>query len=158
MKNTILTFLVIALLAACTPDPFKSPDGSYNLTTGINGAWELNEVVIEDRSFPQFSTKDISEFFAADPVSITFDTDNQSYTVEGTTQGHPFGEGGFFAFDNEEYPENITITPDNADLSSLTFSLGNMVRAIDPTMTLLDTKSSCDQVYAQYRYTFNRKK
>ena len=158
MKKTVVTFMILGLLAACTPDPFKSPDGSYDLSTGIKGNWELNKVTIEDRSFPQFSTKDISEFYASDPVSITFNAADQSYVVEGTTTGHPFGGGGFFAFDNAEYPENITITPDNADLGSVTLSLGNMVRSIDPTMTFLDTKVSCDQVYAQYNYTFNRKK
>jgi len=156
MKNKILIVLGLAVAVACTPEPFKSGDGSYNLATGINGNWSLSEVVIEDRSFPQFSTQDISDYFSVDPVSIRFNAEAQTYTVSGLKTGHPFGAEGFFAFDNDEFPERITITPAGANSNSVTFDLGNMVRSIDPEVTFLDVKSSCDQVYAQYSYKFNR--
>lgn len=155
MKKTIWLALTALLFWACTPEPFKSPDGSYDLTAGIEGSWTMESVVIEDRSFPTFTTLDITEYFS-EGLNLTFNPEDQSYEVIGTLEGHPFGASGSYAFDDDEFPTAITFTPANPELGTATISLGNMVRIIDPSMTLLHNRSSCDQQYAQYQYTFNR--
>lgn len=156
MKTKILAILALAALVACSPEPFKEPSGSYDLNKGIDGSWLLTKVELEDRSFPAFETKDVTEFFDGQTVSISFDASTESYLVDGGTAGHPFGSGGFYSFNDPNYPTQITITPSDADLDEVTLDLGNMVRSIDQQMELVNTRSSCEKVYALYIYSFNR--
>lgn len=156
MKTKILTILALAALVACSPEPFKEPTGSYDLRAGISGDWSLTQVELEDRSFPAFETKDITEYFGAESINISFDASTESYIVSGSPLGHPFGSDGFYSFNDPNYPTQISITPSDAGLEPVTLDLGNMVRSIDQQMQLVNTRSSCEKVYALYIYSFNR--
>lgn len=153
LKTSLLLLLIGA--AACRPEPFKEANERYDLVAGINGTWELAKVEVEDRSFPEFSSLDFSDFFAEQTITITFDAASQSYNFEGEATGLPFGSEGSYSFDDERYPTRISFRPVGGE--ELELELGNMVREIDPSMSFRRTRSSCDQVYAQYRYFFNRK-
>lgn len=152
----IYALAALMLMAACTPEPFKDPDGTYDLVKGVEGTWVLTKVEIEDRSFPAFEKRDISDFLGSQTVTVTFSTEDMSYTVTGPSVGHPLGSSGFFAFDNPDFPTQMSLNSNDGQFGSTTIDLGNMVRAIDPEMVLLHNRSSCDQQYAQYLYTFNR--
>lgn len=153
MKPTLALLLPLLFLAACSPEPFEEPSGSYDLAAGIEGNWALENVAVEDRSFPSFSTQSFNDYFRANPLSISFNTEDQTYQVEGNDYGHPFGSGGSYQLDDPEYPTRMTCYS-AADTTQL--ELGNMVRAIDQQMVLNRVGASCDEVYAQYSYRFQR--
>lgn len=157
MKRHFLSLAGLLLwTASCTPEPFESPDGRYDLSAGIEGRWIMTAVEVEDRSFPTFSTKDFSEYYNKSEVTLQFNTADNSYSSAGASEGLPFLGGGFYTFDNPKYPSKMYLRP-TATGDTLTLDLGNMVRSIDQKMALYEVKSTCQEVYAQYTYRFTRK-
>lgn len=161
MKKTLIFGLLALGVIACRPEPYEEIGQAYSVITGIDGKWDLSMVEVEDRSFPQWETMDISDHFVgalgSNEVSIDFDADARSYNISANNlDGLPFTSlNGTYAFDDEEYPSNLYLfTPGSSDTT--TVALAGMVRAIDPELKFQELKSSCDEVYARYIYTFNR--
>jgi len=161
MKKVLMFgFLALAFIA-CRPEEYKDIGEPYSVITGIDGKWSLSAVEIEDRSFPQWETRDVSDYFVGplsqNEVDIEFNAEAKSYQITAVNlDGLPFTSmNGTYAFDDEEYPSNLYLfAPGSSDTTSV--GLGSMVRAIDPELKFQELKSSCDEVYARYIYTFNR--
>jgi hypothetical protein len=158
MKKYLILAMLISFAIACRPDPYKEIGESYSVITGLEGDWTLDKVEIEDRSFPQWETMELSDYFLNDnAVEINFDAGSSSYAIMANSlDGLPFASlNGVYAFDDPEFPANMYLISPSSDTS--TVELGSMVRKIDQLMLFQEMKSSCDQVYARYIYTFNRK-
>lgn len=158
MKKYFILGLLISFAIACRPDPYKEIGEAYSVIDGLEGEWTLGKVEIEDRSFPEWSTMEISDYFLnGNEVDITFNAGAKSYLINANSlNGLPFSSTeGVYAFDDPEFPANMYLISSSNDTAMV--ELGNMVRKIDQLMLFQEMKSSCDQVYARYIYTFNRK-
>jgi hypothetical protein len=158
MKKYFVLGMIISLAIACRPDPYKEIGESYSVITGLQGDWTLAKVEIEDRSFPQWETMEVSDYFLnGNAVEINFDAGSTSYAISANSlDGLPFASlNGVYAFDDPEFPSNMYLISTGTDTTKV--ELGSMVREIDQLMLFQEMKSSCDQVYARYIYTFNRK-
>ncbi|QNR25616.1 DUF5004 domain-containing protein [Croceimicrobium hydrocarbonivorans] len=156
MKKLLSLGLLALAISACRPEPFKEIGAPYSVITGINGNWDLEMVEVEDRSFPQWETLEFTDFFLDNPVSINFNSNDNTYAISANSlDGLPFSSlNGTYAFDDPEYPENLYLISTDGDTS--TVGMGNMVRAIDPNMIFEELKNKCDAEYARYIYTFKR--
>lgn len=149
---------MLAALAACRPEAYSEIGSPYSVVTGIDGNWTLTKVEIEDRSFPQWETREVSDFFLnGNEVSLQFDASSGTYQLTANAlDGLPFDAmAGTYAYDDPEYPSNLYLMGQGTTDTTVV-ALGNMVRTIDPMMLFEEMKSSCDEVYARYIYTFNR--
>lgn len=156
MKKVITLALIGLLFWSCQPDPYKEIGEAYSVVSGVNGTWELAAVEIEDRSFPQWETLDVTEFFTENPVSINFKSTDNTYAISATSlDGLPFTSmNGQYTFDDEEYPTSMFFIDANSDTTEV--SLGGLTRSIDPNLVFESLKSKCETEYARYIYTFNR--
>jgi len=158
MKKIVTLGLMIVALAACRPEAYSEIGSPYSTVTGIDGNWTLTKVEIEDRSFPQWETREVSDYFLNEnAVSMVIDASSSSFQITANSlDGLPFeAMTGTYAYDDPEYPSNMFLmAPGSSDTT--TVELGNMVRTIDPMMLFQEMKSSCGEVYARYIYTFNR--
>jgi hypothetical protein len=157
MKKYLIISAFALALFSCRPEPFGEIGDPSSVITGIEGTWNLNQVEIEDRSFPQWETRDVTDFYMdQNQISVEFEGATNQYTVSAqSATGHPFGTGGVYTYDDPEYPSQLLLIP--AGMSdTVRLQLGNMVRDIDPEFKVEQLKSSCDAVYARYIYTFNR--
>ncbi len=152
----ILAFLGLAVWA-CRPEPYKEIGDPYSVISGIDGSWSLDRVEVEDRSFPQWETREFTDFFVDNPVELDFNSSDNSYSITASSlDGLPFtSTNGTYAFDDPEYPSNLYLISTGGDTTMV--ELGNMVRSVDPLLLFQAMKSKCDAVYARYVYTFNRK-
>lgn len=143
-------------LVACRPEPYEEIGEAYSVIKGIEGTWSLDQVEVEDRSFPQWETREFTDFYLDNPVEITFDANDNSYAISASSlDGLPFTSlNGSYAFDDEEYPSNLYLISQAGDTNMV--ELGNMVREVDPLLLFQAMKTKCDAVYARYIYTFNR--
>lgn len=161
MKKIVLFGLSLLAFAACRPEAYKRIGESYSVIEGVNGKWSLSVVEIEDRSFPQWETREVSDYFNApnsnNQVDLEFNSTNNSYTITANSlDGLPFTSmNGSYAFDDPEYPSNMYLMAAGSS-DTTTVALGSMVRSIDVEMKFEELKSSCGEVYARYIYTFNR--
>lgn len=155
MKKVFFLGVLALALWSCRPEPYKEIGDPYSVISGINGNWSLTMVEVEDRSFPQWETREFTDFFAANPVDINFDASNNSYSISASSlDGLPFSAtNGQYAFDHPEFPKNLLLIA-GGDTTSV--ELGNMVREVDQLLLFQEMKSKCDAVYARYIYTFNR--
>jgi hypothetical protein len=157
MKNLVMLVLALSILGACKPEPYKEIGPRYDLATGISGSWEIQMVDGVDLTLPVPESRDISDFYMQTPdrLGLSFDSESQVYTVvNAQTPGNVFGQGGTFAFDDENYPSKISLYSSNSD--TLEFDLLNMVREIDVNMGLTYTRTHCGTNYFRYEYTFKR--
>lgn len=161
MKKIVLFGLALLAFGSCRPEAYREIGESYSVIEGINGKWSLSVVEIEDRSFPQWETREVSDFFNApssnNQVDLDFDANSNSYTITANSlDGLPFTSmSGSYAFDDPEYPSNMYLMAAGSS-DTTTVALGSMVRSIDVEMKFEELKSSCGEVYARYVYTFNR--
>lgn len=157
MKKLSLFILLAVAVWACKPEPYDEIGPRYDLATGITGEWEITRVEGVDLTLPVPETRDISDFFTAatNPLGLSFDAGSDMYTViNPQTPGNIFGQGGTFAFDDEEFPTRLSLYSSN---DTIQVDLLNMVREIDPEMGLSYTRSACGTEYFRYQYTFKRK-
>ncbi len=157
MKRISIFILVIAAFWACKPEPYKEIGPQYDLATGISGSWTVDMVEGVDLTLPVPEARDISDFYlaAANPLGLTFDANSAMYTVVNPeTPGNIFGQGGTFAFDNNEFPTLLSLYESSND--TIVVNLLNMVREIDLSMGLSYTRNNCGTDYFRYNYTFKR--
>lgn len=157
MKNLVILVLFVTLIAACRPEPYKEIGPSYDLATGISGSWQIEMVEGVDLTLPVPESREIGDFYtsAENPIGLTFDASSEMYTVVNPqTPGNIFGQGGTYAFDNPDFPTQLSLYDNNND--TIVVDLLNMVREIDPNMGLSYTRSTCGTEYFRYNYTFKR--
>ncbi len=156
MKRVFIVSILITL-AACKPETEETIGTSYDLSAGIEGAWEIHTVKVIDRTLPVPETRDITDFFTTQNaiLGITFSISDQTYTVQNSeTPSNPFGIMGRYELDDPDYPSALLMYSSTMDTVNL--SLDNMVRGIDPFMGYTISKTACGGVYAAYNYTFKR--
>lgn len=157
MRRLVILGVLGLAVWACRPEPYQEIGDPYSVISGIEGTWGLDRVEVEDRSFPQWETREFTDFFLDNPVEIVFVASDNSYSISANSlDGLPFtSTNGTYAFDDPEYPSNLYLISASGDTTSV--ELGNMVRSVDPLMLFQAMKSKCDADYARYVYTFNRK-
>jgi hypothetical protein len=157
MKNLMFLVLVISMVAACKPEPYKEIGLRYDLAKGVNGSWKIDMVEGVDLTLPVPEARDISGFYteAENPLGLTFDADSEMYSVVNPqTPGNIFGQGGIYAFDDPNFPSRLSLY--NSGNDTIVVDLLNMVREIDPNMGLSFTRSNCGTEYFRYNYVFKR--
>ena len=156
MKKLIAALSAIAIVAvACQPDPYKEIGPEYSLTEGITGTWVLQKVEQTDETQPVPETIDISDFFVADPLVMSFSYENMSYTIDNAgAGGNIFGDNGTFAYNTTDFPSEIAMYTNTGD--TLMMDLTQMVRTIDTRMGMKVTRAHCDAPSISYAYDFNR--
>lgn len=157
MKNVILTLIVVLALASCRPEDFGSVGDPQSVITGIDGTWEISKVEVIDQTIPGTVTEDLSAFYTnqPNPMSIEVSSANNTYIVNNDIPGSPFGSEGDYLFNDPEFPTQLYLLP-AGDTDTLKLNLGNMVRGIDPFMTLVRPTIGCDNPFALYNFTFKR--
>lgn len=157
-KKIFLSAMIAASMLACRPEPFEDIGNNYDLTTGIDGSWEVSQVEIVDLTRPVPEKRNISDFFAtaSDPLGLNFDVSDQSYTVDNpASPGNFFGSSGTYQLTPADYPTNMQLVTVENDTINL--RLLNMVRSIDQDMGLRLNRSGCTDQYLAYEFTFKRK-
>jgi len=155
MRNTALAFGSLLLLAACQPDPFKEIGPDYSLVEGISGTWTLSGMELTDETQPIPETKDVTNLFLADPMTVQFDYNAGTYQVTDPGYGSDWiGNGGNFAFNNAEFPSAMSLYPTGGD--TLEVELTQMVRSIDVEMGFKLHSDLCGDANLTYTYSFIR--
>lgn len=157
MNKLILTCAVVLVLASCRPDDFGSVGDPKSVITGIDGNWQIAKVEVVDQTVPGTVTEDFSAFYTNQPapMQLEFSSANNTYVVNNSVPGNPFGEEGDYMFNDPEFPTQLYLLPVLSS-DTLKLDLGNMVRSIDPFMTLVKPTIGCDKPFALYNFTFKR--
>jgi hypothetical protein len=146
----------MALLGACKPDAPKSIGPRYSTVAGTDGDWKINKVEVIDESSPLKLSRDLTDYFSeeAPNFNINFDVAAKTFEVQEPGSGvNFFGNSGVLDFDDEQYPTKMWLI-NGGDTVTLNFA--RQTRAIDPEMVVNYTRSACDKVYANYKFTFLR--
>lgn len=165
IKGLMLALVGIAMLAACKPTTEGEVGEPFDKIEGMSGTWELSRFIQKDLNNPIKEERDLSQFYIKDnitPLRLTFDAADRTYSVAIETGRNYFGEGGTWAFDNDDYPSFIflTTTIDGVE-TELEFELGSMVRSFDNTL-LIELGRGCNLGTADeiptviYRFEFTR--
>lgn len=144
------------LMGGCKKDrPTLDPPGSK--LEGINSEWSLFEVEVVDVASLQEARIEVTDAFAnGDPMKITFNSGDFTYQVYQGNSPAYFGDGGSWAFDDNEYPTKITLTTNGGETIDLP-----LVRTIRPVDTYLNFafRRVCDneeKPYIGYEFKFVR--
>ena len=155
MKKVVWAALLAIAIISCQPEERGEIGKRYDLSTGIDGSWSVSKVEVVDLTIPGTDKQDLSAYYTMNtPLELQFNTEDSSYTVNNNIPGAPFGDGGVFKFDDPEYPSQLMLMTQDGDTVNL--AIGNMVRAIDPSMTLVKPTIGCDNPFAEYNFTFQR--
>jgi len=157
MKTTrlLVALSAIMLIWSCQPEEYKDLGPSYKIGPGITGTWVSNRVLQIDQATPVPETFDISDFFASDPLIMSFDYNSLTYTVEdqGAMKSF-FGNSGTFMNNDDNFPSAMSMFTDQGD--TLMVDLTQMVRTIDTRMGFRVSRYNCGEVNVIYDYDFNR--
>ncbi len=154
IKGLMLALVGIAMLAACKPTTEGEVGEPFDKIDGMSGTWEISRFIQKDLNNP------IKENIT--PLRLSFDGADRTYNVAIETGRNYFGEGGTWAFDDNDYPSFIflTTTIDGVE-TVLEFELGSMVRSFDNTL-LIELGRGCNLGTADeiptviYRFEFTR--
>lgn len=125
---------------------------------GINGAWNISAVTQIDEASPLKDEMDLSRFFIApgEPaLSLTFNSSDFTYTVIPGTGKNPFGESGKWAFDDVNYPSNVSLYSLTGD--TVVMGLGRTIRPTDSSLFLNQQRTCEGTPVTTYQYIFDRK-
>ena len=157
MKRTLLflSILSLSLFNSCKEDP-KIGDASSKLN-GINASWEVFEVI---QSYPTLTGKvewDVTYHYQNDEgnLEVTFNSDDFSYDVSAPGMNNIFGEGGSWAYDNDQFPTQVTLSQGSGE--ELVLPLGAVVREVDQFLHLVYERDCGGEAYITYDFIFTRK-
>ena len=165
MKTSIyslsLLFLALILASGCKKKIEGELGTPYSKVTGMNGTWELSKFVQIDLNNPIQEERDLSQFYlveGTEPFSLTFDSEDRSFSAQIEAGKNFFGASGTWSFDDDNYPSFLYI--DNAN-ELLEFEMGNVVSEFDNELQL-DLNRACIDGTAItetviYRFVFTRK-
>lgn len=165
IKGLMLAIVGIAFIVACKPRTEGELGEPFSKIEGISGTWELARFIQKDLNNPIKEERDLSQFYIKEnitPLRLTFDGNDLTYSIAIETGRNYFGEGGTWAFDDNDYPSFIflTTTIDGVE-TVLEFELGSMVRSFDNTL-LIELGRGCNLGTADeiptviYRFEFTR--
>ena len=160
MKNSKLfsiCFLSLLLVGACTvSEPPEIGEPSDKLE-GISDEFELTKVIFFDQLTPfDDNSLDVSEtFIGDDPMSIRFESENLSYTVDPGSSLNFFGTEGSWSFDNNDFPTYLNFVPSDENETTQT-SLLRTIRPQDDQLQI-SLGGSCEPDAISYQLYFTRK-
>lgn len=158
MKNLTYIFLVVLLFfSSCKPDIPSDPGEPFDKVAGLNGTWVLHSFIQQDLNNPIKEERDLSKYYVVEgtnPLSITFNASDKSYSIDITEGKNFFGDGGEWNFDNDQYPSFVTL---ESGSETNVFGLGSVVREFDNTLTLqLEKGCSETELNVIYKFIFER--
>ncbi|MFM1931007.1 MAG: hypothetical protein RL226_310 [Bacteroidota bacterium] len=162
MKTTSIVLVAFILLSAvgCKKKIEGELGEPFDKVKGMTGTWELISFSQTDVNNPIQEKRDLSKFYIKDgvtPLQLTFNGSDRSYETSISFGKNYFGEGGVWAFDDEEYPSYLMLY---SDTDTLQFNLGSIVREFDQTMSIelprgcnLGTSSAQPTVIYTFEFT-----
>lgn len=160
MKNIFIKgciLLAVLILAGCGKDePIPIGEPSSKLE-GINDEFVLDRVMFIDNLTPfDDNTLDVSETFIGDePLTISFNANELTYSVVPGTSLNFFGETGNWNFDNNDFPSYIHFEQGNSE-DMLRATLLRTIRSQDEQLQII-LGGKCDESAVSYELYFNRK-
>lgn len=158
----IATIFSVFLLVQCKKE--YNLDAPGNKVEGLNGNWELYNVVQVDEIDLAKNERNISTLYVGDGtvevMNITFKSSDKTFEVILGDKGKNYLPGsGTWAFDNDTFPLYLYLTDEEGAVTTLT--LQGPTRPQDQQLKF-SFKRSCfieeeNKDYVGYRYEFNRK-
>jgi Domain of unknown function (DUF5004) len=154
--NRILMLSMIlstALIFSCKKD-IKEAASVQSQISGINGNWALVKAVMNDTTATTPDPVDVTDYFqdASKMPNINFNVTDYTYTSDVNGVGYDFfGIGGKWAFDDPQYPTNITFTPQGGT----PFTMGMMapIRIVD-TRLKIQKYMYCDSAKTNFKFAY----
>ena len=163
MKINSIQSILLVLLAAfffttCEDENYEIGP-AFSKLEGIEGTWVLDKIIqVDFTRRPVFDIKiDVSDILIGDdPLEVSFDAQNFSYTVDPGTTSHLLGDGSTWRFDDNDYPTAIIFSIDGQDVQA---NLAKTIRTIDDELQFEFPKlcSAVENPEFGYQYTFIRK-
>jgi hypothetical protein len=165
--KTLIVFLASAFVWVSCEKPYdydKEITPKYSpekMASAINGKWELTKALhIDEKSITKESI-DITDFYAQDGASlpnITFATNPQIFTVDtaGVVFNYFNGTSGTWAFDDDRYPSQISLT-DNSGSTLGVIKIGSNLLGLTPTLTYVSEASCGGEKAMTYNIQFTKK-
>lgn len=163
MRN--LFFMLLAttlLLQACQDDDVAIGDPGSKLD-GINGSWELVQVVqIDETSFGRDEWDVSPVFVTGDAPEITFNSSSFTYVAESNGKPSFIGTSGTWSFKNDLNPNSANEAPEyielnNQDGSTIRLNLASTIRPSDTRLRVEYTRDCSGTASVSYRYEYERK-
>ena len=155
LKIILSALILAATISSCKEDrPTLQPPGSK--LEGINATFELYEVSQVDELTLSFNKeRDVTAaFLGTNPGTITFDSENFTYSVEANDSPNYLGTEGTWAFDDNEFPTMITLN--TSDGRTLELPMLATIRPQDQHLKFMLTKSCNGETNLSYKYNFKR--
>ncbi len=162
MKKILLAALAFGtLLYACKPDLKGSLGDPADKIEGMSGDWQLSNFVQQDPNNPIKEERDLSEFYVVDgqtPYNLHFAADRTYDVIVGPGRNY-FGNGGTWAFDNDEFPTYLYLY---SEPDTLVLTLGSVVRPADNLLSFelsnycVDGVTGARTTTSTYKFNFNR--
>ena len=153
---SIVLLSLVIILSSCKKDhPVLDPPGSK--LEGINATWSLTEVVQVDVASIQQKKLNVSTaFVGSTPLVMTFNSSDFTYTVTKGSGPNYFGDGGSWAFDDNEYPTQITLTPNSGAPKVL--PMLHTIRPVDTYLNFMYSRTCANDQdpYIAYEFKFVR--
>lgn len=150
----MLAVLIVAGCGKDEPVPIGEPSSKLE---GINDEFVLSQVLFIDNLTPfDDNTLDVSETFIGDePLTISFNADALSYSVNAGSSLNFFGESGNWNFDNNDFPSYLDFDQGNSS-GMLRTTLLRTIRTQDDQLQIA-LGGKCDESAVSYELYFNRK-
>lgn len=123
IKTLLSLTLLVFMLSACKPEQVFEAGTPFSSLKGINGTWVIDQVSQVDKlSTKSDNTLDVSSFFTgANPLSITFNSDDFTWSVNPGDGPNYLGTSGIWSFDDPDFPSAINVD-DNGVSTVLTLN------------------------------------
>jgi len=155
-----LLLALTVLLAGCEENDYNDLAPPPSKIEGIQGSWTIESVAqveLTKRAGGFDIRYDVSDVVVGDdPMSIVFESENMTYSVNAGTTVHALGSGGTWAFDDPEFPTQLILRTDEGN--TVTADLQRTVRPVDNVLQF-EFPRECANVENPefgYEYTFNR--
>lgn len=161
IKHLLLLALVATTFTACQDDDYAPIGEPSDKVVAISDTWRLTTVEQTDNlTLAGLKSLDITTYFlGSEDFVIAFSMDG-TYTVEdGGSDRNFFGTGGTWAYDDPEFPTNLTLTPIGGmamviDLEQAVLEVGNELK-ISQRRNCTDPSNTAEAPIS-YVYTFER--
>lgn len=146
-KLKIIAFICFSLIvmSGCKPESSGELGEPFDKVEGMIGTWELTSFTQLDLNNPINEVRDLSDFYIdgiVQPMQLTLEAEDYSYSVEIEKGKNFFGENGTWSFDNLEYPSYIIF---DTGLETFNYELGSLVRTFDNSLSIEFTKGCVDE-------------
>jgi len=157
-KLSFLGLLSFLLIVGCKPQSNYSIGDPSSKLQGIAATWQITQVFIVDEVAINKDEAEVTKFFTEDntPFTVVFDKDAFSYTTAGVKGIKYFGANGSWAFDDNDFPTEISVTPSDGT-PAFTLDLLGPIREVDQELQVQYFKGcSGSDPSMSLKLTFNR--